>query len=184
MICKFLACCGLAIGLAALVWVSVREAGRAAPAGAHGQTFRAAAEVVATTPRLQVRLSVTNVSGKSQTLWAATPDCTNDRWKATDPNIRVLDYAVAHLSLCMSACGHHIDLWPGETYSEVVTPFMNTRTRLGKRTIRFANYQPDLALTRSNPPTAGRKYVPRVYWSNPITLTIRKEWLQQTGVSR
>lgn len=184
MIAKSFACCALAVGLAAVGLLSLRHIAIAARPGAKESTFQVAGTVVGTEPRLRVKLSATNVSGHIQTFWAATPDCTNERWIASDANIRVIDYAVNHTKTCMVACNHHIALWPGETYSEVVTPFMNTRTRLGKRTIRFANYQPDLALTRSNPPTAGRKYLPRVNWSNPITLTIRKEWLQQTGASQ
>lgn len=141
------------------------------------QPFRVTAQPITTGKRLEVRLSVTNVSPQSQVFWVASGYCTNERWKTDDPNIQIIDYCVSHLKMCMAACEHKVTLRSGETFVRVVSPYLSRRTRLGRRMLRFVNFQPNLALTDGSRLSPTRKYPPRAFWSPPVALTIRKEWL-------
>ncbi|GEM_PF-3531907 len=159
------------IGLSALCFVK-------SGAMAEGtEPFRVTAQPIIVGKRLKVKLSVTNVSQQKQTFWTESGYCTNYRWKTDDPNIHPRDYSPANAKTCMTACEHKIIMRPGETLSWTSSPLMKRKTRLGKRVIRFMNLQPNIALTDGSRLESNRKYPPRIYSSNPMTLTIRKEWL-------
>jgi len=141
------------------------------------QVFRVAAQPIAKGKSLKVKLSVTNVSRQKQVFWVASDNCTNERWKTDDPNIRIVDYRTDTKFICMTACQHEVTLRPGETFDRVVSPVMNRNTRPGRRVIRFVNLQPNRALTDGSRLLSNVRYEPRTYWSNPVTITIRRQWL-------
>lgn len=141
------------------------------------QPFRVAAQPVVTGKSLKVKLSVTNVSRQNQVFWVASGYCTNKRWKTDDPNISIVDYSVEARKTCMIACEHKVTLRPGETFDRVVSPRMNPNTRPGRRVIRFVNLQPNRALTDGSRLLSSVRYEPRAYWSRPITITLRRQWL-------
>ena len=154
-------------------------------------TFALRAEALPSAEKLRVRLSVRNVTDRPQTLWMATPDCTNSRWTVRPPVARIVDYAVDHDKTCMIACGHKRTLRAGETFVRIVEPriapfrrfvhnghTVETGLRPGLTTLTFTLAQPN-SLTiddRSLPETV--RYRQLSTTSNPIHVDVKKTWLR------
>ena len=138
--------------------------------------FALRAEAIPSAERLRVRLSVRNVTRRPQTLWIATPGCTNSRWTVRPPGVRIVDYLEEHDKTCTLACGHKRTLRPGETFVHIVepriAPFRRTihqghtiQTGLwpGPATLTFTLAQPS--------PTASST-------SNPVRVDVKQAWLR------
>lgn len=139
------------------------------------QPFRITMEPVALSKPLKIKMTIRNVSQRSQKLWVYINDCTHQWWQTSDPAI-IADEIRATTKVCRVDCSHHIALRPGETFTQTITPWIAGKTRQGKRTLRFLYLQPSLEpISETTAPN--KPYVPRKFWSDPLTLTVGKERL-------
>lgn len=142
--------------------------------------FRVSAFPRTTKSRLLVRLSVTNVSRQNQLFWAAKDYCTNQHWKTDDPSIRLWDGSREATKTCGWTCIHRITLHPGEAYTVTLPLDITQSARTGQRVLKFANVQPPLELIRligQNRAPANRRYEPQVFWSEPVIMSIGRQFV-------
>jgi len=152
------------------------------------------AEALPSADRLRVRLSVTNVSSRPQTLWMATPSCNASRWRVTPPEVRVIDYAQEVSAVCPIACRHRRLLRPGETFVRTVEPDMPRRQkyvykgqtreyglRPGPLTLTFRLLQPNPATINDASLPEAVRYSQIELKSNPVQTVIRPKWLHASA---
>lgn len=154
-------------------------------------TFALRAEALPSATRLRIRLSVTNLTTRPQTLWMATPDCTNSRWTASSPGVRIVDYSEDHTKTCMVACEHRRTLKTGETFVRTVEPRLYPYRRFVDRgrTIETGLRPGPLVLTvtlaQPNPATIDDRSLPETLryrqlftTSNPVRVVVKSTWLK------
>lgn len=134
-------------------------------AGQASAPFLVRAVPVASGRVLQVKLSVTNVSGTRQMF--STMSCSWQQHWTTD-NARIHPVGGS----CKSNFPMHIPLGPGQVYREQLCPVALDRVPAGRLTLRFGYSTTFLAV----PDDVRRKYhfpAPQIFWSNAIRVQVK-----------
>ncbi len=151
--------------------------------------FAIRAEALPNPSRFRLKLSVRNVSATPQRLWTGGEGCTNRRWSASEPSIRI-EPPVETTKICVMACQHSRVLRPGETFAKVYEPEMFRRKRLsvggrtqeygvqpGPTVLKFTLTQPDPTAIDNRSLPEWKRYRSVLFISAPLRVNIKSAWL-------